>query len=350
MIAGGHGMTHYPLLLSLLIAGLATGIPLTAWANPTPTEKPAAATEATVADPVLETPPLDTITNTVDRAQSPVTTVSPSLHQHQQHHSPQAAYYTPQPPTNAASTMGMAPLTPPAAPTVQTKTITTTEYRPLPGILVLAVPNPTIGKKGFADAAWTLGTDIAKKLAHSHPNTTIYYPAQSIARLEKQHPYLLQTVWRQWAENNHVSPTALNHLTDAVAGSGGTIARVVMVQADVDFNQPEKSWGIKGLYKKHFGDHIPDDMRATMRSTVSVVDTQAPNHEQVWQGSWQHPIKTKHYGNITASVYSDTDSLKAIDDASGMISRVLLFRAPKAAFTQPVQVTTTQVIAKKAGQ
>lgn len=235
--------------------------------------------------------------------------------------------------------------TPTASP--QTITVTETVYEDLPGIWVLPIPNPTAGRKAFADAAWSIGAEVARQLEIAHPNTTIYYPAESIATLKRRQPALLYRLWEQWNKEGHFHQAAINHALDTLTPNTPPIARVVVVEADTDFNEPEKTRNIIDRFRVWHGDDLPDHIQLQVRSRLTVLDTLNPTTTRVWTGAWQHPIRRNKVLNMTASVYDDTDSHKAFHDAGQIIGKVLRTRAPKAAFTKPVTVTSTRVVAKK---
>jgi hypothetical protein len=229
-----------------------------------------------------------------------------------------------------------------------TKTITKTVYEDLPGIWVFPVPNRMLGQKAFADAAYSISAEVAQQLQQSHPDTVVYFPMESIATLKRRNRPLLHRLWEQWNTEGHFHEDALKAAIDSVQGpNGAEISRVVVVKADTDFNEPQKTRNLIDIVKVWHGDDIPDDMRLFVRTRLSVLNTQGAYSSLAWTGAWQHPIKRSKLMNMTSSVYDDTDSQKSFHDAAQIISNVLRVRAPAEALAKPVTVTTTKVIAKR---
>jgi hypothetical protein len=84
-------------------------------------------------------------------------------------------------------------------------------------------------------------------------------------------------------------------------------------------------------------DELPTENRYYVNTHVRVFDTESPHLPCIFSGSWIHPVKTNRFGNVTASVFDSGDSLNTFTGVSGLLSKALVLRAPRATYAQPVQ-------------
>ncbi|MDH4379857.1 MAG: hypothetical protein QE263_08135 [Vampirovibrionales bacterium] len=214
-----------------------------------------------------------------------------------------------------------------------------TTYKALSGIVVLPVP-PLNSRKAFSDVSTVVANELALHLQRQHPESRIQSPGLIVDALKRQgYTATYNEAMQQVHRTGSPSPSTLGYLLDAIQSLGfdADVARVVFVDADVETHRPDRSWNIKDKARQWITDELPSDNRYYVNAHLRVFDTEAPHLPCIFSGSWIHPVKTNRFGNVTASVFDSGDSLNSFTGVSGVLSKALVLRAPKATYAQPVQ-------------
>jgi hypothetical protein len=225
-------------------------------------------------------------------------------------------------------------------------------YSPLPGIVIFPVIKHG-NEKAFGDLPLLFAREYAQRLELKAPETRIYHPVYTVDELRMQglgHVY--DQIMKYYLKAGRPEPMAMDYLLKQLSGNSKPIARVVFVEADLDTTHPEQSTNAGEWLKQLMTDGTPKQMSYFVRSRLQVFDAETPSFPMVWAGSWTRSIKNNRFGNVTPSVFTDSDSQQAFAAVSRQMSLEILLMMPKAAYMYPQYDTAVvgQVVPQKSGR
>src|SRR5262249_51370126 len=137
-------------------------------------------------------------------------------------------------------------------------------------------------------------------------------------------------------------PTATDYLLKQISTNRPTISRIVFVEADVEFNQPDASTHFLDRAKKLLTDDMPKETHYFVVSHLQIFDAEKPDFPLVWSGNSQRTVNSAHFYNVTPSVYGDSDSQQAFSKVSRQMSQEIILVTPKTALMTPNTETDVQ--------
>jgi hypothetical protein len=209
-------------------------------------------------------------------------------------------------------------------------------YTPLPAIAVFPVLKHGTNVM-FSDVPVVFAKELSRRLELQAPGTQVLNPYYTVESMQaKGIDHLYQKMMKEYRFAGRPDPVTLDYLLKQLtANSDRPISRVFFVEADLDTNEPMSPKGPGGVVdrvRNVFDGSTPDFMKYYVRSHVQVYDTENPNMPQVWNFDWKYPVRAERFNNVTTSVFSDSDSLRAFNETSGMLSKAALLVLPKSVY------------------
>jgi len=222
------------------------------------------------------------------------------------------------------------------------KAIKPISYSPLPGIAVFAVVKHG-NETAFGDLPLVFAREYAIRMEQKVPETKVYNPIYTVDELRiKGLGHVYDQVMTYYRKAGRPEPTAMDYLLKQLSLNGQSVSRVVFVEADLDLGRPDASTGLMEKVKSLMTDDTPKHMKYFVHSRLQIFDAEKPDFPMVWAGSWERSVRQNQLGNVTPSVFSDSDSLQAFSGISRQMSRELLYVTPKAAYMAPLYDTQVQ--------
>ncbi|MGE0201119.1 MAG: hypothetical protein AB7P76_09135 [Candidatus Melainabacteria bacterium] len=218
-----------------------------------------------------------------------------------------------------------------------TKGKITTYYTPLPAIAIFPVLKPG-GQRAFSDIPVMFSREYALKMERMAKGTRVMNPVYTVDELRLRgigHVY--DQVMKYYNEAGRPEPTAMGYLLEQIAPPDHPIARVIFVEADVDFSEPMAFRGfssLKGMARNLIDNSHPPHPTMAVRSRIQVFDTEDPQMPMIWSLSWMKPVKTESLNNVTSSVYLDSDSQRIFSSVSRQMSLEMSLVTPPSAYQE----------------
>ncbi len=214
------------------------------------------------------------------------------------------------------------------------------KYLPAQAIAIFPVlrngPN-----KAFGDLPLVLSKEFALRLEDKAPETKIHHPIYTVEEFKMRGlDHVYHKIMNYYLKADRPDPANMAYLLGQLNMDGKPVSRVIFVEADLDTNRPLdphmlEVGGIVDKVHEWLNDTPPKHMKYTLRSRVQVFDAESPGMPMVWAFNWRKTIKANSLGNVTASVYQDSDSHRVFSNACRAISREVSWIMPSNAYMQP---------------
>jgi hypothetical protein len=211
-----------------------------------------------------------------------------------------------------------------------------TSYTPLEAIAVFPVLKHG-QEKAFGDLPIIFSREMALRLESAAPKTRVYNPVYTVDELRLRGlGHIYDQIMGYYLKAGRPEPKATDYMLKQLALTDGkTISRVIFIEADLDINHATEQSGLFDRLNGWLTDSTLKQMKYFINSRVQVFDAENPNFPMVWGGSWRRSLKTNQFGNVTPSVFADSDSQQAFSALSREMSREILWLAPKEAYMSP---------------
>lgn len=214
----------------------------------------------------------------------------------------------------------------------QTQAIT---YAPLEAIVIFPVIKHG-QEKAFGDLPLIFSREYALALESKVQKTKVYHPVYTVDELRMMGlGQVYDQIMGYYIKAGRPEPKATDYMLKRLSNDGKVIARVIFVEADLDMSHVSEKSGVFERINGWMTDALPKQMKYFINSRLQVFDAENPEFPMIWGGSWRRSIKTNQFGNVTASVFADSDSQQSLAQLSREMSRELLWIMPKSAYMAP---------------
>lgn len=235
--------------------------------------------------------------------------------------------------------------------TAPVKMETVVSYSPVPSVVVFPVLKDH-GHKTFGDLPILFASEFSLLLEGKMPDSNVMNPVYTVDSIKMQGlGHIYNKVMDYYIKAGRPEPKAMDYLLRQIEKQDAPITRVIFVEADLDLTDPMRPKGLTGIkdrFRNMFDDSNPDHLTYHVRSRIHVFNTEEPDMPKMWTFNWKRPIKLSDFENVTASVYSDSDSMRVLSQESRVLGRSMLLTLPKHVYME--KHVTTGVKGKIAGK
>ena len=194
-------------------------------------------------------------------------------------------------------------------------------YSPVSAIAIFPVIK-TGSERAFSDLPVLFARELANDLEHKAPQTKVLNPVYTVDELRLRglgHVY--DKIMKYYVTSGRPEPAAMDYMLKQLSTEDRPITRVIFVEADLDFSRPAKATTPWDISKQFLTDAQPKRMKYFVRSRLQVFDTENPTMPMAWGWSWDRSIPVDRSGNVTPSVFQDSDSQMAFSRLSREMNR-----------------------------
>lgn len=221
-------------------------------------------------------------------------------------------------------------------------------YSPLTAVAIFPVMHH-YREKAFGDLPLAFASEFANQMEAKAPGTKVLNPNATIEELRiRGMDGLYDRMVDSYVQTGRPDPGMLGRILRALSEDGTPIERVIFVDATVDFTTPAAPGSMLDKFKGWMTDGVPKELQYRVRSRVQAFDSLTPNLARVWDFHWNKSVPDTGIMNVTTSVYDDSDSAMVFGRASQVMSREILFLAPKNVYMHAVPKPTEEELAAQA--
>ena len=210
------------------------------------------------------------------------------------------------------------------------------QYTPLSAVAIFPVVRHG-GESAFGDLPVLFSREFSMKFETKTPGTKVYNPVYTVDELRARGlGHIYDQVMDYYRTAGRPEPAALDYLVAQLnTGSDTPIARVVFVDADLDANHPTANTGLWEHVKGALVDGLPEHQKYFVRTRVQVFNAEDPAYPMIWAYSASRPVSADDTYNVTASVFTNSDSEMSFARVSRDLSGEVLGAMPKAIYLEP---------------